>query len=68
MATCESMSSEREDHSTLTEDDIVGACLQPPFEKYTNAELRWWLQCREVTVSTSMEKANIIEKLVKLSN
>lgn len=67
MATCESMSSEREDHSTLTEDDIVGACLQPSFEKYTNAELRCWLQCRGVTVSTSMKKANI-EKLVKLSN
>ena len=61
MAAGASMSSEKADHSTLTEDD-VGAFLQPPFEKYTNAELRWWLQCRGVTVSTSMKKANIISK------
>ena len=46
MAAGASMSSEKADHSTLTEDDIVGASLQPPFEKYTNVELRWWLQCR----------------------
>ena len=62
MAAGASMSSEKADHSTLTENDVVGASLQPPFEKYTNAELRWWLQCRGVTVSTSMKKANIIEK------
>ena len=45
-----------------TENDIAGASLQPPFDKYTNAELRWWLQCRGLTVATSMKKAKIIEK------
>ena len=32
MAAGASMSSEKADHSTLTEDDVVGASLQPPFE------------------------------------
>ena len=62
MATGASGSSENADHFTLTEDDIVGVSLQPPFERFTNAELRWWLQCRGVNVSTSMKKANIIDK------
>ena len=47
MAAGARMISEKADHSTLTEDDIVGARLHPPFEKYTNVELRWWLQCRQ---------------------
>ena len=54
-------SSEKAD-ITLTEDDIPGASLQPPFEKHTVPELRWWLLCRGVTVSTSLKKAKIIEK------
>ena len=58
----------KRNHFTLSEDDIVGASLQPPFEKFTNAELCWRLQCRGVIVSTSMKKANIIEKWVRLSS
>ena len=54
-------SSEKAD-ITLTEDDIPGASLQPPFEKHTVSELRWWLLCRGVTVSISLKKAKIIEK------
>ena len=48
----------------LTEDDIPGASgsLQPPFERHNVTELRWWLLCRGVTVSTSMKKSSIIEK------
>ena len=53
-------SSEKAD-ITLTEDDIPGTSLQPPFEKHTVSELRWWLLCRGVTVSISL-KAKIIEK------
>ena len=54
-------SSEKAD-ITLTEDDIPGASLQPPFEKHKVSELRWWLLCRGVTVSISLKKAKIIEK------
>ncbi len=50
------------DTVTLTEDDIPGASLQPPFEKHTVPELRWWLLCRGVTVSAFMKKASIIER------
>lgn len=48
--------------TTLTENDIPGASLQPPFEKHTVSELRWWLLCRGLTVSTSMKKGKIIDK------
>ena len=45
----------------LTEDDIPGAPLPPPFSKYIVAELRWWLLCRGQTVSTAMKKSLIVE-------
>ena len=51
-------SSEKAD-ITLTEDDIPAASRQPPFEKHTVSELRWWLLCRGVTVSTFLKEANI---------
>lgn len=48
--------------AVLTEDDIPGAALQPPFTQYTNKELRWWLQCRGQHVPNSMNKSQIIER------
>ena len=44
--------------AVLTEDDIPGAALQPPFSQ----ELHWWLQCRSQHVPTSMNKSQIIER------
>ena len=40
----------------LTEDDIPGAKLSKPFQKYTVAQLRWWLICRGIKPLTSWKK------------
>ena len=32
----------------LTEDDVPGASLQPPYDKHTTTQLRRWLLCRGV--------------------
>ena len=41
----------------LTEDDVPGASLQPPYDKHTTTQLRQWLLCRGVSVSTSLKKS-----------
>jgi len=51
-------SSTAEVEVALTENDIPGASLQPPFEKHTMSELRWWLLCRVVAVASSQKKVN----------
>ena len=40
----------------------VDLYLQPPFERYTLVELRWWLLCRGQTVPATMKKGKMIEK------
>ena len=55
-------SSTAEVEVALTENDIPGASLQPPFEKHTMSELRWWLLCRGVTVASSQKKSQLIQK------
>ena len=37
----------------LSPEDIPGASLSKPYEKYTVAALRWWLLCRGVKAPTS---------------
>ena len=49
---------------SLTEEDISGAKLQEPYEKYTLGELRWWLLCRGVTLPSAVRKAQVIEKYI----
>ena len=44
----------------LTEEDIPGASIQEPYEKYTMHELQWWLLCRGVSVPTTLKKGDII--------
>ena len=48
----------------LTENDIPGAFLKEPFESHTVSELRWWLLCRGIVVSTSWKKPQVIQRYV----
>ena len=49
---------------TLTEEDIPGARLDEPFERYNIPELKWWLLCRGVTAPTSCKKQQITARFV----
>ena len=49
------------ENSFLTE-DIPGASIKKPYEKYSMHELGWWLLCRGVTVPTTLRKAEIIQR------
>ena len=40
-----------------TESDIPGASLNEPLDRHTIPELKWWLLCRGVTVSSSIKKS-----------
>ena len=40
----------------LTEADIPGASLQEPLKVHHVADLKWWLLCRGVQVSSSCKK------------
>ncbi len=44
---------------SLTEE---GASLAEPFESRTTTELRWWLLCRGISVPTSWEKAQVVNR------
>ena len=44
----------------LTPSDIPGADLKEPFQAHTIPALRWWLQCRGISVSASSKKEFII--------
>ena len=68
MASSSGSDSNKQVEVCLTEDDIPGAVLQPPFERHTVSELRFWLLCRGVTVAASMKKSQIIEKYVTCRN
>ena len=46
----------------LTEEDIPGAKLEEPMEKYTNPELKWWLLCRGICVSSSLKKQQLLDR------
>ena len=48
----------------LTEDDIPGAKLSEPLEKYTNHALRWWLLCPGIQVPVYLTKAKLISRLL----
>ena len=39
----------------LTESDIPGASLNEQLDRHTIPELKWWLLCRGVTVSSSIK-------------
>ena len=47
---------------TLTEEDIPGARLDEPFDRYTIPELKWWLLCRGIKAPTSLKKQQIITR------
>ena len=55
MATCTSESA----GVTLAEADILGAHLEELFNQYTIPELRWWLLCCGIEVSTSLTKQHM---------
>ena len=40
--------------------DIRGADLKEPFQAHTIPALKWWLQCRGISVSASSKKELII--------
>ena len=46
----------------LTESDIPGASLNEPLDRHTIPELKWWLLCRGVTVSSSIKKSQLIDR------
>lgn len=68
MASSSGSDSNKQVEVCLTEDDIPGAVLQPPFERHTVSELRFWLLCRGVTVAASMKKSQIIGRYVTCRN
>ena len=42
----------------LTEDDVPGASLHPPYDKHTTTQLRRWLLCRGVAVTSGIDNAS----------
>ena len=46
----------------LTEEDIPGAKLEEPMERYTIPELKWWLLCRGISLPTSLRKQQLLER------
>ena len=42
--------------------DIPGAHLDEPFEAHNVAALRWWLLCRSIKLTTSLQKHQIIAR------
>ena len=46
----------------LTEEDIPGAKLDEPLEKYAIPELKWWLLCRGIRVPSSMKKQLLLDR------
>ena len=46
----------------LTSEDIPGSVLPEPLERHTIPKLKWWLQCREISVLSSWKKGAIIKK------
>ena len=45
----------------LTPSDIPGVDLKEPFQAHTIPALKWWLQCRGISVSSSSKKEFIIK-------
>ena len=43
-----------------TPSDIPGADLKEPFQAHTIPALKWWLQCRGISVSASSKRELII--------
>ena len=44
----------------LTEEDIPGAKLDEPVDRYTIPELKWWLLCRNIKAPASWKKQQLI--------
>ena len=49
----------------LTEDDIPGAKLTEPIDRYTVPELKWWLICRSVQVQASWTKKQLVARYLE---
>ena len=46
----------------LTEEDIPGAKLDEPMEKYAIPELKWWLLCHGIRVPASLKKQQLLDR------
>ena len=50
---------------TLTDADIPGALLNEPLEVHNVAVLKWWLLCRDIKLTSSCRKQQLIERYDK---